>query len=413
MRESRHQEDTTHNTARNTTHTHSYTEVENNTDLREPPSNWLNEDTRVSKVHNPGVVVHPSRVCDRTVLFVCVFSLSLSPPCGWFTTSHPQTRPPLIYPPPPQEFMTSELGMSVPEVDTIDVIAPAANLKDLFATPYTTKDVSLSVHKVGNSLVIEDMNTASVATHPDLMMSKLLYYSILAEDHKRNGQAAGASSPPPSDRSEGSESQANSPGSEPIEVGGGGEGGGRPAAADDALPSSPTAKRKVTLPHSEIEAPRGFYRNMKWHFQDLNLLLGSDQLVMQRGDTGEVSLKLHDVDQPFSTSDALEYWLDNVMNNVPEVAICYHKDGVTQGYQLIKTGDIPTMNNEAQFEPQVVQEYAGNVLHWLKENCTRDAGSYVLVREGGVTLKLYDLSTMYDDFEVWFVSFCSIQRKQK
>ena len=33
-------------------------------------------------------------------------------------------------------------------------------------------------------------------------------------------------------------------------------------------------------------------------------------------------------------------WLDNMMASVPELAICYHQNGVVQGYELLKTDTI-------------------------------------------------------------------------
>ncbi|KAF6148416.1 hypothetical protein GIB67_001467 [Kingdonia uniflora] len=36
----------------------------------------------------------------------------------------------------------------------------------------------------------------------------------------------------------------------------------------------------------------------------------------------------------------LEAWFDNIMACVPELAICYHQNGVVQGYELLKTDDI-------------------------------------------------------------------------
>ena len=45
--------------------------------------------------------------------------------------------------------------------------------------------------------------------------------------------------------------------------------------------------------------------------------------------------------------------LDNVMSNVPDVAICYHKEGIVQGYQLISTQKIPHLAGYEGFDPKV------------------------------------------------------------
>ena len=41
-----------------------------------------------------------------------------------------------------------------------------------------------------------------------------------------------------------------------------------------------------------------------------------------------VSLRLHDLAEPINVLTGLDYWLDNLMSNVPEVLMCYHVDGV-------------------------------------------------------------------------------------
>ena len=69
------------------------------------------------------------------------------------------------------------------------------------------------------------------------------------------------------------------------------------------------------------------------------------------------------------------------MASVPELAVCYHRDGVVQGYELLKTDDIFLQKGLAgdgspNFSPGVVQKNASSVLRFLQENCTRDPGTY-------------------------------------
>ncbi|KAB1212093.1 Erythroid differentiation-related factor 1 [Morella rubra] len=77
----------------------------------------------------------------------------------------------------------------------------------------------------------------------------------------------------------------------------------------------------------------------------------------------------------------LEAWLDNVMASVPELAICYHQDGVVQGYELLKTDDIFLVKGVSEdgtpaFHPHVVQQNGLSVLRFLQENCKQDPGAY-------------------------------------
>lgn len=44
--------------------------------------------------------------------------------------------------------------------------------------------------------------------------------------------------------------------------------------------------------------------------------------------------------------------LDNLMANVPDVALCYHREGIVQGYQLVSTQELPNLAC-AGFDPKV------------------------------------------------------------
>lgn len=77
----------------------------------------------------------------------------------------------------------------------------------------------------------------------------------------------------------------------------------------------------------------------------------------------------------------LEAWLDNVMASVPELAICYHKNGVVQKYELLKTDDIFLLKGISEdgtpaFHPHVVQQNGLAVLRFLQSNCKEDPGAY-------------------------------------
>jgi hypothetical protein len=94
----------------------------------------------------------------------------------------------------------------------------------------------------------------------------------------------------------------------------------------------------------------------------------------------------------------LDAWLDNVMASIPEIAVCYHRNGVVQGYELLKTDDIFLLkglskDGTAFFHPHVVQQNASSVLRFLQENCKQDPGTYWLFKNAGEDLiQLFDLS---------------------
>lgn len=75
----------------------------------------------------------------------------------------------------------------------------------------------------------------------------------------------------------------------------------------------------------------------------------------------------------------IDYWLDNLMCNVPEVVMCYHLDGIVQKYQLIKTEDLPH-TAECQFSPRLVRDVAQNILAFLNSKATKEGHTYWLFK---------------------------------
>ena len=58
------------------------------------------------------------------------------------------------------------------------------------------------------------------------------------------------------------------------------------------------------------------------------------------------------MNSPINVLTGMDYWLDNLMCNVPEIAMCYHLNGIVKRYELLKTEEIPHVEN-AQFSPRV------------------------------------------------------------
>ncbi|XP_011622188.1 uncharacterized protein LOC18431102 isoform X2 [Amborella trichopoda] len=125
----------------------------------------------------------------------------------------------------------------------------------------------------------------------------------------------------------------------------------------------------------------GFLRVLFWQFHNFRMLLGSDLFLFSNEKYVAVSLHLWDIGRQITPLMWLEAWLDNVMASVPELAICYHRNGVVQGYELLKTDDIFLLKGIAEdgttsFHPQVVQQNGLSVLRFLQDNCKQDPGSY-------------------------------------
>ena len=60
------------------------------------------------------------------------------------------------------------------------------------------------------------------------------------------------------------------------------------------------------------------------------MLLGSDLPIFGGAAHPAISLRLRDSRKPITVLTGLDYWLDNLMCNVPELAMCFHLDGIVQ-----------------------------------------------------------------------------------
>nr|TKW17965.1 hypothetical protein SEVIR_5G403000v2 [Setaria viridis] len=144
----------------------------------------------------------------------------------------------------------------------------------------------------------------------------------------------------------------------------------------------------------------GFRKVCFWEFDNFHMLLGSDLLIFSNEKYVAVSLHLWDVSRQVTPLNWLEAWLDNVMASVPELAICYHENGVVQGYELLKNDDIFLLKGVSDdgtpaFHPQVVQQNGLAVLRFLRDNCKQDPGAYWLYKGAEEdVIQLYDLSIL-------------------
>jgi hypothetical protein len=123
---------------------------------------------------------------------------------------------------------------------------------------------------------------------------------------------------------------------------------------------------------------------------------------------------------PIST--VLDVYLDNIMANVPQLALCLQDKGFVQSVKLLNTDQIPSTllqpstldtsipfqvlhgadDAERIFSPEVMEMNASTLLGFLKAQCTKDSTTYLLRREAGETaIQLYDISAI------------STQRQQK
>uniref|UniRef100_A0A8C8DYP1 Erythroid differentiation regulatory factor 1 n=1 Tax=Oryzias sinensis TaxID=183150 RepID=A0A8C8DYP1_9TELE len=357
-----------------------YALPEEKTDLKLPPANWLRENPQLGSA--------------------VLGSSSKSKPFSRF----------LIY------YFTD--GLYHPQ-----------NIKKLLKIPYSKSHVSMAVHRVGRTLLVDELDIQELFRrssqtgdwtwlkdfyqrlndqkwqrkkkskehwYQKAILSKFLYYSI-------NGD--GAAEPVLDNMNEGDDDK----NAEEC------------SSSWPATFTSPSDAQESEIPeqfvilitapvlyffctsfdesHSLQGLRNDFVRNIMWTFEDIHMLVGSNMPIFGGGRYPAVSLKLRDSNKPINILTGIDYWLDNLMCNVPELVMCFHVNGIVQKYEMIKTEDIPHLENST-FSTRVVKDIAQNILSFLKSNCTKEGHTYWLFKASGSDIvKLYDLTTLCEEAE--------------
>lgn len=303
-------------------------------------------------------------------------------------------------------FFSFRMAHMFPDcVGDVDVVSDAENIKKLLKLSYTSKSaVSMIVHKVGNTLLLDEFDIQKYllrkadddwkwlrtfileqilayggknhnfclkdrsreAIQTKNLLSKFLYHSLK--------QTAADSS---QSREQDKRTQSLIGGTRPLPITG---------------PVLPEPKIDENVP--DPKSSHVFNRNVVWTFEDIRMLIGTDMPIFGGPNRPCISLRLRDMAKPINVLTGIDYWLDNLMCNVPEVVMCYHLDGIVQKYEIIKTEDLPYLE-DSQFSPQVVRNVAQNILAFLKANATKAGHTYWLFKaRNDDVVKLYDLTTL-------------------
>uniref|UniRef100_A0A673M2T8 Erythroid differentiation-related factor 1-like n=1 Tax=Sinocyclocheilus rhinocerous TaxID=307959 RepID=A0A673M2T8_9TELE len=345
----------------------SYALLQEKTDLKLPPANWLRENAQLG-------------TAGTTVL-------------GSSRKSKPFTSFGMAY-----DFIDC-IG------DDVDVVSDSENIKKLLKIPYSKSHVSMAVHRVGSTLLLDELDIQELFMRSSqtgdwtwlkefyqrlidqkwqrkkkskeqwnekAILSKFLYYSINSD---------GTAVPVPSDTEQAAEEG----------CGTAAEGPSWPATYN----SSTTESEGSAIPKEGLR--NDFVRNILWTFEDIHMLVGSNMPIFGGGRYPAVSLRLRDNNKPINVLTGIDYWLDNLMCNVPELVMCFHVNGIVQKYEMIKTEDIPDLEN-SMFSTRVVKDIAQNILSFLKSNCTKEGHTYWLFKASGSDIvKLYDLTTLCEE----------------
>ncbi|EDL17767.1 erythroid differentiation-related factor 1 isoform 1 [Mus musculus] len=382
-----------------------FARLEEKTDLKLPPANWLRESAKLG-------------------------------PAGTTILGNSKKSKPF-----------SSFGMAYDFIDSVgndvDVVSDSENIKKLLKIPYSKSHVSMAVHRIGRTLLLDELDIQELFMrssqtgdwtwlkefyqrlidqkwqrkkkskehwYQKAILSKFLYYSI-------NGDGAAQPVPSPAEQEESSSSQqthesegaawpapfempssvsedpsASSQGREPLE----------PSCIVGHVASAPKEQNLTTL-FNDGENSQGlkndFVRNILWTFEDIHMLVGSNMPIFGGGRYPAVSLRLRDNNKPINVLTGIDYWLDNLICNVPELVMCFHVNGIVQKYEMIKTEEIPNLEN-SNFSTKVIKDIAQNILSFLKSNCTKEGHTYWLFKASGSDIvKLYDLTTLCEETE--------------
>ncbi|KAK3590013.1 hypothetical protein CHS0354_041036 [Potamilus streckersoni] len=326
-----------------------------NTDLNIPPSNWLRSTTEVQQY------VHKS-----------------------------SRRP--------TQFSSIQMALNCPDVvGDVDVISSAENIKKLLKIPFGKTHISLMVHKIGKSLLLDDFDI-----HKHLFRRAQANWKWLRDFYQNQMMCIPRGSArenslhnigvPRESKSRDSLQNRNMYSKFLYHS-------VRNEAQSQALHRDHEHQQPLVLSHSHSEQHldrNNPPREVLWTFEDIRMLIGTDLPIFCK-DSYYVSLRLRDMRTPINVLTGLDYWLDNLMCNVPELAMCFHLNGFVKKYEVIKTEDIPNLP-KSSFNPQVVVDIAKNILSFLKTNATKEGHTYWLYK--GVNddvVKLYDLTTLCSD----------------
>lgn len=83
--------------------------------------------------------------------------------------------------------------------------------------------------------------------------------------------------------------------------------------------------------------------------------------------------------KPLSMLTVLDYWLDNLICDIPQIEFCHHLNGIVQKYELVKTEDLPCFN-DSTFSPNGISKYLKYILTILKSNAYYNGYTYWLFK---------------------------------
>ncbi|KAI6658567.1 Erythroid differentiation-related factor 1 isoform X2 [Oopsacas minuta] len=284
----------------------------------------------------------------------------------------------------------------------LDIIASSRHIKTLFKIPFSQEPFSLAVHRIGKTLIFDDFflnlnsqknkNPKNENLEKDLTISRVLSLPELTSDIvpvSKQGVSLelelNQAIVPVTQMRNKPRQRRYSLGDDDI------RGPSKPPGL--VLSSTPQPLSLTTIGGMNVSYGPSL-RDIFWRFEDYSMLLGCDLPIFGMGTHPAVSLYIQDATMPINVLTGIDLWLDNLMNNVPEVLMAYRVENIIRYCEVVDLDTIPTLPN-SNFSPDLISNICSNILHFLKANCTKEGHTYWLLRDSDEDIiKLYDLTSL-------------------
>mmetsp|Transcript_39131 Transcript_39131/g.92054 ORF Transcript_39131/g.92054 Transcript_39131/m.92054 type:complete len:1199 (-) Transcript_39131:92-3688(-) len=149
--------------------------------------------------------------------------------------------------------------------------------------------------------------------------------------------------------------------------------------------------------------PSRFGRAVAWRCGPYKILLGCDLVVFRSDDKRDVSdcasfkMLPGSAAEP-SREERLDVYLENLMCDIKQVVWGIRRQEADQTtWRLTNTKDLPSSSaaatEESDFDPVSLLEEGQRLLHFLRQKCNKEGGTYWLFREANSPIaELFDLS---------------------
>ncbi|CAH1725638.1 unnamed protein product [Aphis gossypii] len=281
-----------------------------------------------------------------------------------------------------------------------DIVSNAENIKNLCKIPYNKKSVSIMVHRIDKTLLLDEFDVEEHLTQDTsekwAWLKKFFYKNIVKSSNNKVECIT---------------FKKNS--SRKIEhknlvtkflhhsIGGLDSYIGQINNVYNETSSLASPLLKQLMPEEVFpqrpQINQLFNRNVLWDFNDLKMFIGTDLPIFRNDNNSSLSTRLRNMSKPLSMLTAIDYWLENLMNDIPVIEFCYHINGIVQKYEEVKTENIPCLNG-SNFSPSAIYDYMHYMISFLKENTTIVGHTYWLFKgKDEDTVNLYDLTTLYTE----------------